>query len=118
VRPGALLKLMVSTNPAASFIADIYRLGYYQGNGGRHMATMGPFQGKAQPEAPIGKNRLRECSWEAAVEWTIPDDWISGVYLVKLTEERESLQSYIIVIVRDDRPCDFLCQCSDTTWAA
>jgi hypothetical protein len=36
----------------------------------------------------------------------------------KLTAEREKLQSYVIFIVRDDRPCDFLFQCSDTTWAA
>ncbi len=36
----------------------------------------------------------------------------------KLTAEREGLQSYIIFIVRDDRECDFLFQCSDTTWAA
>ncbi len=28
------------------------------------------------------------------------------------------LQSYVIFIVRDDRPCDFLFQCSDTTWSA
>jgi hypothetical protein len=28
------------------------------------------------------------------------------------------LQSYVVFIVRDDRPCDFLFQCSDTTWAA
>ena len=32
--------------------------------------------------------------------------------------QREGLQSYVIFIVRDDRACDFLFQCSDTTWAA
>ena len=35
-----------------------------------------------------------------------------------MTVEKEGLQSYIVFIVRDDRPCDFLFQCSDTTWAA
>ena len=48
----------------------------------------------------------------------IPADWISGVYLGKLTEQREKLQSYVIFIVRDDRRADVIFQCSDTTWQA
>ncbi|MEZ6147566.1 MAG: DUF6605 domain-containing protein [Planctomycetaceae bacterium] len=52
--------------------------------------------------------RLRECRWEPSVEFTIPDDWLSGVYLGKLTTIPESKsepywQSYVIFIVRDDR---------------
>jgi hypothetical protein len=66
----------------------------------------------------VGKERLRECPWEPATKLVIPRDWPSGVYLGKLTAEREKLQSYVIFIVRDDRPCDFLFQCSDTTWSA
>ena len=49
---------------------------------------------------------------------TIPRDWPSGVYVGKLTAERENLQSYVIFIVRDDRKADFIFQCSDTTWQA
>jgi hypothetical protein len=49
---------------------------------------------------------------------TIPDDWVSGVYVGKLTAERDGWQSYVIFIVRDDRRADFLFQCSDTTWQA
>ena len=49
---------------------------------------------------------------------TIPADWLSGVYLAKLTAEKEGAQSYIIFIVRDDRQCDFLFQVSDATWLA
>jgi hypothetical protein len=41
---------------------------------------------------------------------------VSGVYLGKLTAQRDGVQSYIIFIVRDDRKADFLFQCSDTTW--
>jgi hypothetical protein len=82
------------------------------------MDRFGPLQGSPQPDAPIGEVRLRECAWETALKLTIPDAWPSGVYLGKLTEQREKLQSYLIFIVRDDRECDFLFQCSDTTWAA
>jgi hypothetical protein len=65
------------------------------------------------------------------VEFVIPDDWVSGVYLGKLstrtlrdvyqgrlTANKEGLQSYVIFIVRDDRPCELLFQCSDMSWAA
>jgi hypothetical protein len=118
LRAGETLSFMVSTNPPSSFVLDLYRLGYYQGKGGRHLLQLGPFKGQVQPDPEAGKERLRECRWEPVTKLTIPKDWLSGVYLGKLTAEKEGLQSYIIFIVRDDRPCDFLVQCSDTTWAA
>src|SRR5215475_5348418 len=118
LRAGDTLAIMVSTNPPSSFVIDIYRLGYYGGKGGRHLARLGPFKGKVQPDPGVGKERLRDCRWEPAVRLPIPRDWPSGVYLGKLTAEREKLQSYVIFIVRDDRACDFLFQCSDTTWSA
>jgi hypothetical protein len=118
LRAGDTVSIMVSTNPPSPFVLDIYRLGYYQGKGGRHLLHLGPFKGEVQPDPKVGTERLRECRWEPATTLTIPKDWPSGVYLGKLTAEREKLQSYLIFIVRDDRACDFLFQCSDTTWNA
>src|SRR4051794_35186434 len=37
IRAGERLKIMVSTNPASPFVLDVYRLGYYGGDGVRHM---------------------------------------------------------------------------------
>jgi hypothetical protein len=48
----------------------------------------------------------------------IPRDWLSGVYLGKLTSKLTAVQSYLIFIVRDDRQADFIFQCSDNTWQA
>jgi hypothetical protein len=118
VRAGDELTFFVSTNPASRYSIDVYRMGYYQGLGGRHVTTLGPFDGAVQPDPPVGPGRLRECRWEPATTLTIPADWPSGVYVGKLTEAREKLQSYVIFIVRDDRRADFLYQCSDTTWQA
>lgn len=118
IRAGDPLGIMVSTNPPSPFVIDLYRLGYYQGKGGRHLARLGPFKGATQPESATGPERLRECRWEPATKVNIPKDWPSGVYLGKLTVEKEKLQSYVIFIVRDERACDFLFQCSDTTWCA
>jgi hypothetical protein len=118
VQAGDKLKIMVSTNPVSEFSLEIFRTGYYGGDGGRSMKTFESIAGKTQPNPAIGENRLRECTWEPSVEFKIPDDWVSGVYLGKLTAKKGGEQSYVIFIVKDDRPCDLLFQCSDLTWQA
>ena len=52
VQAGDKLELFVSTDPPAPFVIDLYRLGYYQGKGGRFLRRLGPFAGKAQPTPP------------------------------------------------------------------
>jgi hypothetical protein len=118
VRAGDRITFHVSTNPASPFTLDIYRTGYYGGNGGRLVKRLGEFAGKTQPDPPVGPKRLRNCEWEASDELQIPRDWLSGVYLGVLTALESGLQSYVIFIVRDDRPADIIFQCSDNTWQA
>ena len=115
---GETITFHVSTNPASPFRLDIYRLGYYGGTGGRHVLSLGPYEGSVQPDPDVGPRRLRDCQWPACASLQIPPDWLSGVYVGKLTAERDGWQSYVIFIVRDDRRADFLFQCSDTTWQA
>lgn len=133
VQAGETLQILVSADPPRRFVLEIFRMGYYGGAGARLMTTLGPFQGRVQPDPPVGGNadrylpegedRLRECRWEPATEITIPEDWVSGVYLGRLTLIPESRleaawQSYTIFIVRDNRPADILFQCADNTWQA
>lgn len=125
IKAGDTLRIFVSTKPARRFTIDIYRMGYYGGTGGRHLTQLGPFDGETQtvPEMTPAPQRLRECKWEVSTELEIPAEWPSGVYLGKLTTIPESdsepyWQSYIIFIVKDDRPADILFQCSDNTWQA
>ncbi len=118
VRAGESLDLFVSTNPISEFTIDIFRMGFYGGAGGRLVSKLGPFRGQVQAEPAIGRNRIRECEWESCTTLKIPHDWLSGVYVGKLTALREGLQSYVIFIVRDDRPADIIFQCSDITWQA
>jgi hypothetical protein len=120
---GQTLDIFVSTNPPARFEIEIFRTGYYGGKGARLMTKLGPFQGKVQPDPAVGPNRVRECKWEPVAQLKIPDDWLSGVYLGRLTVLPESVmhgawQSYVIFIVRDHRPAGILFQCSDNTWQA
>ncbi len=118
VSAGETIAFHVSANPASEFTLAVYRLGYYGGAGGRLMTELGPFQGAPQPDPPAGPKRLRDCQWTPCATLRIPADWVSGVYLGKLTARREGLQSYVVFIVRDRRQADFLFQCSDTTWQA
>ena len=120
---GDTLHFMVSTTPAARFKLEIFRTGYYAGRGARLMTTLGSLQGKPQTVPPVGERSLRECKWEPAASLKIPSDWLSGVYLGRLTTLPEKeiepyWQSYVVFIVRDDRPADILFQCSDNTWQA
>src|SRR5690606_13243246 len=94
-----------------------YRMGYYGGKGGRHMAKLGSFPGRSQEVPPMTVERLRECKWESATSLNIPMDWPSGVYLGKLSrDEPFGKQSYVIFVVKEHRQSDLLCQVSDLTW--
>jgi hypothetical protein len=120
---GETLKIYVSCSPAVSYQIEFFRMGYYGGAGARLMHTAGPLAGSPQPVPESGAQRLRECDWPVATEWVIPSHWRSGVYLGRLTTlpasaEQPYWQSYIIFVVRDERPADILFQVSDNTWQA
>jgi hypothetical protein len=123
VKAGDPLQIMVSTNPPVRFEVEIFRMGYYGGRGARLMKTIGPVQGETQPTPEPGAKNLHECRWKPSAELTIPPDWVSGVYLGRLTTLPDSdrtpyWQSYVVFVVTDDRPADVLFQCSDNTWQA
>ncbi len=123
VEAGESIDIMVSTDPARKFILEVFRTGYYGGKGAALKATLGPFQGKKQITPQPGPKNIHECRWEVTTTIRIPGDWLSGVYLGRLTTLPEGVdeaywQSYIIFIVKDQRPADILFQCSDNTWQA
>jgi hypothetical protein len=122
VAAGDLLKVKVSTDPPVPFQIEFFRMGYYGGRGARLMQTVGPLEGIKQPTPEPGEKNLIECQWQTSYALTIPADWLSGVYLGRLTtlpgEDAPYWQSYVVFIVRDERPADILFQCSDNTWQA
>jgi hypothetical protein len=118
IRAGGTLTAFVSTSPAASYRADIYRLGYYGGKGGRLIASLGPFAGAPQPDPVDGPQQLVEARWAKSFDVRIGPDWPSGVYVAKLTTADRGFESYLIWVVRDDRRADLMFQVSDLTWQA
>jgi len=122
VSTGESIDIMVSTDPPSPFRIEIFRMGYYGGRGARLMTTVGPLNGTAQPVPEPEAKDLHECRWPPSTTLTIPEDWVSGVYLGRLTTlpgpNAPYWQSYVIFVVTDDRPADILFQCSDNTWQA
>ncbi|MFM7250595.1 MAG: N,N-dimethylformamidase beta subunit family domain-containing protein [Planctomycetaceae bacterium] len=123
VKAGERIEFFVSTDPPAPFRIEIFRMGWYGGRGARLMTTLGPIEGSAQPDPEPGEKNVHECRWTASAGLVIPDDWVSGVYLGRLTvippdDEHAAWQSYVIFVVADDRPADILFQVSDNTWNA
>ncbi|MDB4695175.1 hypothetical protein OAF47_01780, partial [bacterium] len=123
VKAGETLGICVSTAPAKPFKLEIFRTGYYGGRGARLMKTVHALQGRQRETPERGEKQIRECRWEPSVELKIPSDWISGVYVGRLTTDSDDTgfgywQSYVVFIVKDDRPADVLFQCSDNTWQA
>ena len=123
IQRGDTLKLFIhSTDPAVSIA--FYRMGWYGGSGARLVQGGLTVPGIRQPmPTPDPVTGLIECKWRVSYELTTKTEdlreWLSGVYLVKLTGTASGKQSYIIFVVReDDRPSDFLFQSSVTTFQA
>ncbi|MEO5602761.1 MAG: N,N-dimethylformamidase beta subunit family domain-containing protein [Cyclobacteriaceae bacterium] len=118
VRSGESIDIFLSASTPSDVTVDLFRMGYYGGKGGCHITKLGPFQVTPQTTPPVGEDRLRECNWERTTSLTIPKNWVSGIYLGKLSCKEHRYESYIIFVVCDDRKADIMFQTSDTTWQA
>jgi hypothetical protein len=119
VNKGETVTFYVTVTPAQTYSLDVYRVGWYQGFGGRLLQHLGPLPGIQQPTCPVADvTGLIECDWSPGASLTVPTTWTSGVFLVKLTNAA-GFQNYITFVVRDDdRPADLLYQASVTTYQA
>jgi hypothetical protein len=124
INRGERISLFVHTSDP-SYRVEIYRMGWYGGAGARLVSGPVVRPGVIQAMPPMDQQTgLVECSWSDPYVVTIGDDttreeWVSGVYLAKLTGTASGAQAYIVFVVRDDdRPSDFLFQSSVTTYQA
>src|SRR5437870_5710873 len=82
VNKGQPITFYVSVNPAQTYSIDVYRIGWYQGLGGRLMQHIGPLNAVLQPACPTDSTTgMIECRWAAAYTLTTQTSWTSGVYL-------------------------------------
>ena len=118
VPQGGTIGLRITTAKTEPYTIDVYRLGYYAGLGGRHLARLGPFEGSPQPACvTMPKTGMVTCPWTTSVELNIPDTWTSGIYFAVLTTESK-FQSEIMFTVLDERPADIVFVSSVNTYQA
>jgi hypothetical protein len=106
VNRGDTIALFVNT-AAATFTLEVFRMGWYQGQGARSVFGPVTVNGTAQAAAPgPDGNGLVDVNWTNPyvldTEFAGGEPWRTGVYLAKLTESQNGNQSYIIFVVRDD----------------
>ena len=102
VNKGQNITFYVSVNPAQSYNLDIYRIGYYQGLGGRLVQHIGPLNGVRQATCPIDPTMgTIECRWTPSYTLTVPTSWTSGIYVGALTNA-QGFKNYMMFVVRDD----------------
>ncbi|MEV4277848.1 DUF4082 domain-containing protein [Actinoplanes xinjiangensis] len=107
---------------AASYRLDIYRMGYYGGNGARLITTVNPVGRQTQPAcitAPA--TGLVDCgNWAVSASWPVPATAVSGIYFARLVRtDGTSGASHVVFVVRNDASrSDLVFQTSDTTWQA
>ena len=115
---GDEVTVFVST-PAPSFHVEAYRIGYYQGLGGRFVWRSRQQRGHDQPPPTrtSGTNMI-ETHWSPSLRIHITDDWPQGVYMLKLVASNGA-QGYVPLTLRDDSShAALVIQNSVTTWQA
>jgi hypothetical protein len=122
VNVGQTISFKISTN-AVSWRIDIYRLGYYQGNGARFITSVSPSVPLPQIQPPCltdSATGLTDCgNWIISASWAVPSTATSGIYFARLIRLDTGEASPAIFVVRNDSShSDILVQTSDETWHA
>ena len=119
---GEVARFKIKTD-ANAYGIDIYRLGYYQGDGARRVGTgvVTATLPQVQPADLFdSESGLVDCgNWAESAHWDIPADAVSGIYIARLARGDTQGASHVVFIVRDDSShSDLVFQTSDATWHA
>ena len=115
---GDTVQLMVSTT-APSFHVEAYRMGFYNGQGGRLVWRSGEIKGTRQPDPVVvpGINMV-DARWAPSLRVGVDGNWPFGAYLFKLVASTGP-QRYVPLTVRDDSSqAAYVLQSSVATWQA
>lgn len=122
INAGDRLDFKIDTD-ATSYRIDIYRLGYYNGDGARLVGSIqhagaGVDQPAAQLDVTTGL--VDAGNWAVTDSWNSPSDLVSGVYIAKLvrTDGTDDASHAAFVVRNDGTPSDIAFQTDDTTWQA
>lgn len=100
VSVGETIRFHVSVNPAQQYSIRVYRMGYYAGLGGRELWARTVTNGTRQNICPLDSSTGQiTCSWSSDVALTIPGNWVTGIYLAKVTNSA-GFDNHIPFVVR------------------
>jgi hypothetical protein len=126
VQAGETVQFKVQSR--VSYNVQIYRLGYYGGDGARLMSTATqaaatyPANYTSSPKSCTSGSGtgLVDCgNWPVTVTWTVPSDAVSGLYIANLTQtDGNGLMPYPFVVRNESSTSDIVVQTSDQTWQA
>lgn len=120
-------KINVNDDAGSDYKVEIFRLGYYGGDGAREVAEWTNTNATVQAEALYDATRglVDAGNWTVTDSWQVPEDAVSGVYLARLQRLDASgnpidgATNQVPFIVRNDgEKHDIVLQTSDTTWQA
>ena len=122
VSAGEELQFKIDTD-ASAYRIDIYRLGYYGGDGARLIESISHDTGAtSQPDPNVNTTTglVDAGNWSVTDTWTTPSDLVSGVYIAKLVRLDGTFgESHVPFVIRNDSSSsDIVLQTDDTTWQA
>ena len=123
VNVGDAVDLCVNTD-STNYSINIYRLGYYNGDGCRLVDTIQHQSATAnnQPKALTdpGTGLVDASNWHVTDVWNMPSDATSGVYVAQLVREDGTAGTNEIpfIVRQDGSTSDIVFQTSDETWQA
>ncbi len=123
VNHGQTVSFKVNDSALAPYHIDIYRLGYYQGNGAHLVTTIPSSQALAQSQPAALTDQATGLvdagNWSVSASWAVPSTATSGLYMARLAREDTGGASSVFFVVRaDESTSDLLFQTSDSTWQA
>lgn len=118
----------IAQSDTAGWSAEVFRLGWYNGDGARSYGTLAPngtqlTASQSQP-APVDADPdttliSADCAaWATTLTWTPPAWAPSGIYVLRLNRTGGGA-SHVMFVLRDDaRAADLMLMPSDSTWNA
>ena len=120
--PGESATLYVDSQ-GDPFSYTVYRMGYYQGLGGRKVTSGSVSANVLQPAPTVGDDvfdgaKLLTTGWQSSAVIPLGAGWVTGFYLVKLHDDVNGGESYATFTLRSATPAPIVINLSTNTWQA
>ena len=117
VRPGETERVYVSAPGSSSVRVRVFRIGWYEGAGGREVLQSQPLPLVQQPPCTHRfETGLTDCHWHPTLSFQVPSGLASGVYIARLTAATG--ESDCLFVVEASRPQQVLAQLPTSTYEA